>query len=132
MGELDPDTRMFRVSNGGCPYPYYFEAATGKIVELGTTAYPMGVRPDTEFEVTEKELLPADRVVFCSDGIPECLNADSLQFGFDRTRDVVCSACREGLTAEETIDMIFDEVSTFRGDTPQTDDMTCVVLRVEN
>jgi len=38
--------------------------------------------------------------------------------------------CKEDLSAEATIDHLLAEVSTFKGDAPQSDDMTCVVLRV--
>ena len=35
-----------------------------------------------------------------------------------------------GLSAEATIDRLLAEVAAFRGDTPQSDDMACVVARV--
>ena len=38
---------------------------------------------------------------------------------------------REGLSAEATIDHILEVVNTFKGDAPQGDDMTCVMVRVE-
>ena len=37
----------------------------------------------------------------------------------------------ERITAEATIDRILAEVAAFKGEAPQSDDMTCVVLRVE-
>jgi serine phosphatase RsbU (regulator of sigma subunit) len=39
--------------------------------------------------------------------------------------------CKEDLSAEATIDHLLAEVSAFKGNAPQSDDMTCVVLRVE-
>ena len=39
--------------------------------------------------------------------------------------------CEEGVSAEATIDRILKVVDGFKGDAPQGDDMTCVVLRVE-
>ena len=42
------------------------------------------------------------------------------------------NACEEGLSAEETIDRILEVVDAFKGDAPQGDDMTCVVVRVED
>ena len=33
--------------------------------------------------------------------------------------------------AEATIDRLLEAVAAFRGDAPQSDDMTCVVVRVE-
>ena len=40
-------------------------------------------------------------------------------------------ACKDELSAEATIDRLLAEVAAFKGDAPQSDDMTCVVLRVE-
>ena len=40
-------------------------------------------------------------------------------------------ACAKDLSARELIDEILKTVKEFRGDEPQLDDMTCVVLRVE-
>ena len=131
MGELDPATRNFRLSNGGCPYPYHFRASSGDVAELQVDAYPLGIRSDTEYEVIERQLQPGDRVVFCSDGIIEADNADGDQFGYERTPELIRKACLEDLSSEATIDRILEEVEGFKGGVPQSDDMTCVVLRVE-
>ena len=37
----------------------------------------------------------------------------------------------EGLSAEATIDRLLSDVAAFKGAAPQSDDMACVVLRVE-
>ena len=41
-------------------------------------------------------------------------------------------ACNEGLSAEATIDRLLEAVSEFKGSAVQPDDMTCVVVRVED
>jgi len=131
LGELDPANRVLRLSNGGCPYPYHYEASMGRIVEIQVDAYPLGVRANTEYPVAETQLQPGDRIIFCSDGIPEADNDAGDQFGYDRTEATILQACKEDLSAEATIDHLLAEVAAFKGDAPQSDDMTCVVLRVE-
>ncbi len=130
LGEFDLSTRSLRFSNGACPCPYHFRAESGEVIELQTEAYPLGVRPDTEYPVIQAQLQAGDRVVFCSDGVMEAVNATEEQFGYERTAGVIRRACAEGLSAEGTIDRILSEVNAFRGDAPQADDMTCVVVRV--
>jgi len=71
-------------------------------------------------------------VVFCSDGIVEAGNATDEQFGYERTAEAIRKACEEGLSAEATIDRLLQKVATFKGDAPQSDDMACVVVRVED
>ena len=131
MGELDPVARTLRFCNGGCPYPYHFRSSSRDVVEVQVDGYPLGVRPDTAYEVVETQLHSGDRVVFCSDGFAEAPNASGEQFGYDRTEETIREACIEDLSAEETINRLLDTVAAFRGDAPQSDDMTCVVLRVE-
>jgi len=129
MGEFRSATRTLRLSNAGCPYPYYYCAAAQEITELVVGGYPLGVRPDTEYHVLEVQLEPEDRIVFCSDGIIEAGNAADDQFGYGRTAEAIRKACEEGLSAEETIDRLLAGVAAFRGATPQSDDMACVVVR---
>ena len=131
LGELDPSSSILRLSNGGCPYPYHFRAETSTIVELQVDAYPLGVRPDTDYDVIETLLQPGDYVIFCSDGIIEAENGEGEQLGFEKTEETILQGCLEGLSAEAMIDRILEEVNTFSGDAPQGDDMTSVVLRVE-
>ena len=131
LGEFSSSTGRLRLSNGGCPSPYHFQAATGEVIELEVGAYPLGVRPNTEYDVLETQFSPGDRIIFCSDGIIEADNADGAQFGYERTIDVIKRACRKDLSVEATIDRILEEVADFKGGAHQSDDMTCVVVRVE-
>ena len=131
MGELDTSTRQFRLSNGGCPYPYHFRASMGEITELQVDAYPLGVRVESSYPVIEVQLGPEDRVVFCSDGVIEAENSVGEIFGFEQTAETIRKGCQEGLSASALLDRIIGEVKAFAGDTPQGDDQTIVVLQVE-
>ena len=130
MGELDLSSRTFRLSNGGCPDPYHYRASTGELIELQVSAHPLGVRRDTTYRVMETQLQTGDRVVFCSDGIIEAMNASRELFGYERTEETICKVCAEDLSSERMIDRILEIVSTFRGDTPLSDDTTLVVVKV--
>ena len=131
MGELDTSTKKFRLSNGGCPYPYHYQAATGEITELQVDAYPLGVRAETIYRVIETQLEPGDRIVFCSDGIIEAENSDGEIFGFEQTAETIRNGCTKDLSAPQLLDYLINEVKTFTGETPQGDDQTVVVLAVE-
>ena len=128
LAEIDLATRTVRYCNGGLPYPYHLH--DGEVSELQVDTYPLGVRSDTEYEVIERQLAEGDYLVFCSDGIAEAERAQGEQFGYSRTSEAVKSALEEGLTAEGVIDHLLSAVDEFRGDADQTDDMTCVVVRV--
>ena len=71
-------------------------------------------------------------MVFCSDGIIEAENAEEEVFGFERTAKSIRKGCSEDLSAPQLLDYLISEVKTFTGDTPQGDDQTIVVLKVES
>ena len=131
MGELDPETRTFRFANGGCPYPYHFQASTEEISELQLDAYPLAIRQESEYQAIDIQLEQGDVIVFCSDGIIEAENGEGEIYGFERTAETVRQGCSEELSAEALIDRLIGAVKDFAGDVPQGDDMTVVVLKVE-
>ena len=131
MGELELASRRLRLTNGGCPYPFHFRAATGEVEELRVDAYPLGVVEETEYQVVETELAPGDRLVFVSDGVIEGANPAEELFGFERTAEVIRQGCAEGLSVEVLIDRLCTAVEAFRNGVPQEDDLTVMVLALE-
>ena len=68
-----------------------------------------------------------DTFVLHSDGIYETVNASGDEYGLDRLARVV-AACYG--TAEEVRDTVLRDVESFRGNEPQEDDVTLVVVRI--
>ena len=124
-------TRTLRLANGGCPYPYHYQAATGEVTELQVFAYLLGVHPENIYPVVEAQLAPGDRIVLCSDGLAETQNEQGTMFGFEQVAATLRQGCAADLSAAALIDQLFTAVQAFAGGVPQEDDMTCVVLRVE-
>ena len=131
MGELDPAQGRVRVTNGGCPYPYHYSARTGAVEEVRLDAFPLGLRPESDYTIVEVELAPGDRLVFCSNGIIEAEGGDAEIFGFERTAAVIGEAAAAGAAAALVIERLLDEVDRFCGAGEQRDDQTIVVLGVE-
>jgi len=129
--DLDTSSGTLRMSNSGCPPPYYFSASTSEVMELQVDAYPLGVRQNSSYKAVEVQLKPGDRVVSCSDGLIEAENTKGELFGFDRMIYVIRRVCKENLSAEVLLERIMEEVHTFTEDAPPGDDRTCVVLSVE-
>ncbi|MBI2502733.1 MAG: SpoIIE family protein phosphatase [Candidatus Latescibacteria bacterium] len=132
FGTIDTRTSTLCLSSAAFPYPYHFSVSTGEIVELQIDAYPLGVRPDTRYAAIERQLGPGDYLVFCSDGIIEATDVAGAQFGYERTAATLRSGCAAGLSAAALLERIVAEVTAFRGETPQGDDQTVVVLKVED
>jgi len=129
--DLDTSSGTLRMSNSGCPPPYYFNASTSEVMELQVDAYPLGVRQNSSYKAVEVQLKPGDRVISCSDGLIEAENKRGELFGFDRMIYLIRRACKENLSAEVLLERVMVEVYTFTEGAPPGDDRTCVVLSVE-
>ncbi len=131
MGEIDLSTRVLRLCNAACPYPYHYNAQEDEIREIQADSYPLGIRSDTAYDTVEVQLQGSDYLVFVSDGITETENADGEIFGYDRTTASILEVCRTGSTPETVIEGILEDVNAFKGSAIHSDDMTCVVLKTE-
>ena len=86
----------------------------GNIIKLEEGNLPVGLVPMAEFQASKIQLKPDDRLLLVTDGVTEAEDAEGEFFGNDRLE----KCCANGLVAIE------QEVTTFRGDTPLTDDFT--------
>lgn len=129
LGELDCAKNTMRISNGGCPYPYFYKASNQSVDELNLSAFPLGVRDGSTYDVLEVPLSSGDVVVFCSDGIIEAAGKGDELFGFERVGRIIADAGMEASNAEQIIDDIFSELDTFSAGYEQDDDQTIVVVR---
>jgi serine phosphatase RsbU (regulator of sigma subunit) len=132
MVQINVKTRRLRFANAGCPYPYHYHASTGLVTELQVDAYPLGVRGGTAYQAIEGQLAGGDRLVLCSDGIPEAMNPAGEMFGFDRTAASILRASQQDSSAEAVLACVLGEVRAFSGERPQEDDQTIVVVAVED
>ncbi len=74
-------------------------------------------------------LRPGDLFVFFTDGISEAMNARDDCFGEGRLGQLV--EAHAHLPSDELRERVLREISAFVGDAPQHDDMTMILLKVE-
>jgi len=125
---LNAATHKVVVANAGHPPLVRLEASTGKGSLLGSSGLPLGTQLEPEFSVVEKSMEPGDVLVFHTDGILEVSDLHEESFGEDRLRREVERTGRRR-SAREIRDSILNEVSRFKGDVSQSDDLTLVVAR---
>ncbi|HTV66631.1 MAG TPA: SpoIIE family protein phosphatase [Bryocella sp.] len=115
IARLSPAGELELINCGHVP-PLLVSGGKARKLEEGNL--PVGLVPMVEFGAMKLQLKPDDRLLLVTDGVTEAENADGEFFGSDRLE----SCCHKGLAAIE------QEVTTFRGDTPLTDDFTITEL----
>jgi sigma-B regulation protein RsbU (phosphoserine phosphatase) len=130
LARIDPQRRFLTYANAGHP-PGFILDADGKVkCRLESTAFPLGVDPDTEYcAVGAIEIHLDDTILLLTDGILEAAAADGGRFGVPRALDVVRASL--GRRSEEIVEDLHRAVREFSGKERLDDDVTCVVLKVE-
>ena len=123
---FDFKRRHVTLSNSGLPYPIRCSGDECGQIEL--PGVPLGSFPGITYDEITLPLRLGDVFVFCSDGIFDSMNEAGADFGARRLCDIVQK--HRGLTARGIVDAIFDEVTAFRGQAPQDDDMTAVAVKI--
>jgi len=123
---FDFKRRLLMLSNSGLPYPIRCTAT--ECGQIALPGVPLGSFPAITYDEATLPLEGGDVIVFCTDGIYEAVNEEGAEFGARRVCDIVSAHRQAG--ARATVDAIFDAVAAFRGDAPQLDDMTAVVVRI--
>ena len=125
---LNAESRRLTVANAGHPPLVRLDSSTGKAGLLGTSGLPLGTQLEPEFTIAEKPLEPGDVLAFHTDGVLEVSDLHEECFGEARLRREVERTGRRS-SARQIRDSILNEISRFKGDVSQADDLTLVVAR---
>jgi sigma-B regulation protein RsbU (phosphoserine phosphatase) len=90
---------------------------------------PVGISTEPQFASTVFHFEVDDILVAYTDGITEAPNRKGEQWGRRRLEKVLESCCREA--PQQIIERILNEVSAFANGQPQHDDVTLVVMNVQ-
>ena len=126
-GIYESASRLLTFVNAGHNPPLLFNTLTGEHDWLKPTDVAIGLLPGRPYEAQERQMASGDILVLYSDGITEAFNAKREMFGKERLVEAVrahCSASSQAILAA-----IEAGVSAFAGATPQSDDITLLVMR---
>ena len=122
------NTKEHRITycNAGHNNPYIFSEGkeTVRLVEGGIV---VGMMPDYIYSEDSLELAQGDLFVLFSDGVTEAMNSKEEEFGEERLEEVIKKNLH--LSAEKIISEIFEEVEFFTRGTPQSDDITMLIIK---
>jgi sigma-B regulation protein RsbU (phosphoserine phosphatase) len=124
-GELDPARGLLRFVNAGHNYPL-LRRADGSLEPLIEGGLMLGIVEDPAFVQGEVSMAPGDTLLLYSDGVSEAMDLRGQDYGEERLQEI----WRRNVTLPpaESIARLMGDVALFRGDAPQSDDITLVVL----
>ena len=127
-GVLDLRDGSFRYCNGGHNPPRLVRSDSRIEVLPSTENLVLGVAPGHEYHNAEVRLAPGDALFLYTDGITEAQNSSEEEFGEERLDEKLASLGQA--TARDVVTAVVDAVHAFAGDAPQSDDITCIAMRL--
>ncbi len=126
LAELDPATGDVAYVNAGHNVPI-LRKKSGVVERLEAGGIPMGIFAETLYQVATTRLESGDWLVIFTDGIVEAENSKSEEYG---EPDFIRLIDRESAsTPAELLRSLLVELDRFVGNTPQHDDMTCLLVK---
>ncbi len=128
---LDHVRATVTLSRAGHDAPLLYRAATQELTPLKPPGLVLGIDSGSVFDrITGDSAVPLERndcLILYTDGVTEALNGDGDEFGPERMMHSVRASAMNGTQA--VITRLIDDVRAFVGTTPQSDDITLIVIR---
>jgi phosphoserine phosphatase RsbU/P len=126
FAELDPATGEIVYVNAGHNVPI-LRKKSGLVERLEAGGIPIGIFAESTYELGRTRLEAGDWLVIFTDGIVEAENAKADEYG---EAELIRLIDREsGLPPAELLRRLLADLDRFVGNTPQHDDMTCLLLK---
>ena len=122
IGIIDLKTGVMKCANAGHEYPLIQRHGGDFDVIKDKHSLAIAAMPNIKAKEYEIVLEPGDRIFVYTDGVPEAVNPSLEQYGVNRAVD--CLNGMKGVSVEESIKKVADEVIAFQGDAEQFDDIT--------
>ncbi|MFL6201644.1 MAG: PP2C family protein-serine/threonine phosphatase [Thermoanaerobaculia bacterium] len=119
------------VASAGHPPLLCWDAQGKGFTEVGEGAPPLGTGLDAGYRQERHKVRRGDLLVLYTDGLVESRNGLGQDYGYPRLQKTVARAATGTWSVREIRDAILGDLSHFKGDSEQSDDITVVVARVK-
>ena len=126
LAEYEPATGKLAYVNAGHNSPI-IRRANGQTERLESGGLPLGITLGATFVTSEVALQSGDTLVLFTDGVVEAFNSAGEEFSDARWLDLVRNL--PALSASDSLQSLMKSVENFVGQTHQSDDITCLLLR---
>jgi serine phosphatase RsbU (regulator of sigma subunit) len=128
VAAIDRRTLRMTYARAGHPLPLLLDA-DGSCRELDAGGIMIGVLPEPEYGEQSVQLCPGDRVLFYTDGLPECPGPGGQLFGSKGLREFLLA--NRQMPCQQLIDQLVESVRSFSHRGHFLDDVTAIVLEVQ-
>ncbi len=118
------------VVSAGHPPVLHYDAESKTFTELGEGSPPLGTMLEGTYQQVRHKVRRGDLLVLYTDGLVESRNAFGQDYGYPRLQKTVARAAAGTASVREIRDAILGDLSHFKGDSEQADDITVVVALV--
>ena len=102
----------------------------GNLISLENTGMPLGIMDNAKYDQAGPVILDSDDIILIgTDGIWETTNESGEMFGKTRLENILKK--NSGKNANQIYQSIINAVQIFRGNLPQRDDITLVVIKAK-
>jgi hypothetical protein len=126
LAELDPATGDVAYINAGHNVPI-LRKNSGALERLEAGGIPVGILAESPYQVATARLERGDWLVIFTDGVVEAVNEKGEEYG---EAELIRQVDREsGAAPADLLRSLLAELDQFVGNTPQHDDITCLLLK---
>ena len=128
-GIYDKKKMIFKYSNAGHNPPIFISGDGSSVKLLSSHGFPIGISENQKYGESDIKMNGGDMIILYTDGVVEAINDEGEEYGMNRLKEISLSS--KGLTAQEMVAKIKEDVFNFAGDQSQFDDLTLLVFRVK-
>jgi len=125
LGTLNSESNEIFFSNAGHDPPFHFTG--NELNYLKTGGILLGAFPDSQYDQKKIIMAPEDLLILFSDGVTEAMNHEDNEFTEEKLIDVIKNNIN--MAPELLIEKIVAAVKEHSGSTPQSDDITLMVIK---
>jgi serine phosphatase RsbU (regulator of sigma subunit) len=130
LAGIDPGARLVRYANAGQTKPLLRSGETVRWLDVEGVHFPLGTQPETVYQESQVQLDRGDVLSLMTDGFTEAMNGSLEAYGPERVEAFFGRSDLSGLTSQEILTLLVEDVARHTGEAPQHDDMTMVVVKV--
>lgn len=131
LAQLNVQARELVFANAGQTKPLLRSSGGVRWLDSVGLHFPLGMTEGCTYQDATIQLQPGDVLILPTDGVTEAMNAQRELYGSDRLQSLLGQMNITSLSAHQIVEAAVADVRAFADGSPQHDDITIVVVKVQ-